>query len=119
MLVTADAFESFLEQAEYLLSEGYKDAAAVLVGGVLECHASARCCDVRGVPTDGPKDTIEPLNAALAKHTPAPVQQLVQKQITAWADLRNSAAHGRFTEYARSRSQTCQGVREFAGRHVA
>jgi len=31
-LVAAELFDSFLEQAEYLLASGYKDAAAVLIG---------------------------------------------------------------------------------------
>jgi hypothetical protein len=32
-LVQADIFADFIEMAEYLLSEGYKDAAAVIIGG--------------------------------------------------------------------------------------
>ncbi|SIR67111.1 hypothetical protein SAMN05421829_1324 [Aromatoleum tolulyticum] len=35
-LVQADVFADFLEMGEYLLHEGYKDAAAVIIGTVLE-----------------------------------------------------------------------------------
>ncbi len=35
-LLAADIFADFLEMAEYLLQEGYKDPAAVVIGSVLE-----------------------------------------------------------------------------------
>jgi hypothetical protein len=37
-LVAADLFTDFLEAAEHLLDSGYKDAAAVIAGAVLEEH---------------------------------------------------------------------------------
>jgi len=37
-IVHADAFADFLDMADYLLQRGYKDAAAVLAGSVLEEH---------------------------------------------------------------------------------
>jgi len=118
LLLTADAFGSFLEQAEYLLSEGYENAAAVLVGGVLEATLR-KICDVHGVPYD-PRATMEPLNVALARHAPPVYNKLVQKQITAWADLRNNAAHGRYSEYTKKQVADMLGwVREFAARHLA
>ena len=118
LLLTADAFGSFLEQADYLLSEHYKDAAAVLVGGVLEATLR-KICDVHGVPY-GPKDTIEPLNVALARQTPPLYNKLVQKQITAWADLRNNAAHAHYDRYDEGNvADMLKWVREFAGRHLA
>jgi hypothetical protein len=118
MLVTADAFEGFLEQADYLLEQGYKDPAAMLAGAVLE-STLRKMCEVRGIPY-GPKDTIEPLNVALSRQTPPVYNKLMQKQITAWADLRNSAAHGRYTEYAKEQvADMLKWVREFAGRHLA
>ena len=118
LLITADAFEGFLEQADYLLSEHYKDAAAVLVGGVLEATIR-KICDVHGVPY-GPKDTIEPLNVALARQTPPLYNKLVQKQITAWADLRNNAAHAHYDRYEEGNvADMLKWVREFAARHLA
>jgi hypothetical protein len=37
-LISADIFSDFLEMAEHLLEEGYKDPAAVLIGSALEQH---------------------------------------------------------------------------------
>lgn len=42
-LVRSDVFADFLEMAEYLVEQGYKDPAAVLIGGVLEEHLRALC----------------------------------------------------------------------------
>ncbi len=98
-LLQAEIFADFLEMAEYLLNEGYKDAAAVLFGAVLE-DSLRKLSAVRGLPTittSGKPLTIEPLNVALAKV--GAYGPLVQKQVTTWANLRNDAAHGHFTNY--------------------
>jgi hypothetical protein len=99
LLVRAEVFASFLEMAEYLLDEGYKDAAAVILGGVLE--DSLRTLAVRkgvsAITVLGKPLTIDPLNIALAKA--GVYNPLVQKQITSWATLRNDAAHGQFAKY--------------------
>ena len=68
-LVQADLFADFLEMGEYLVNEGYKDAAAVIIGAVLE-DALRKLSEKRGLPTFGSSDrplTIEPLNVALAR----------------------------------------------------
>lgn len=98
-LIQAEILAGFLEMAEHLLDQGYKDAAAVLLGAVLE-DALRRVSDRRGLNTNnshGRPLTIDPLNTNLAKA--GEYNALVQKQITSWANLRNSAAHGRFAEY--------------------
>jgi hypothetical protein len=98
-LLQAEIFADFLEMAEYLLNEGYKDAAAVLLGAVLE-DSLRKLAVGRGVPTataNGKPLTIDPLNIALAKN--GAYNPLVQKQITTWANLRNDAAHGHFSNY--------------------
>lgn len=99
-LLQAEVFADFLEMAEHLLDNGYKDPAAVLQGAVLE-DSLRRLAGANGVPTtasSGKPLTIDPLNIALAK---AKVYDaLVQKQITSWANLRNDAAHGNFSKYA-------------------
>lgn len=98
-LIQAEIFADFLDMAEHLHRENYKDAAAVLLGAVLE-DSLRKIADTNGVSTLNSKGkplTIDPLNAALAKkgvYTP-----LVQKQITSWANLRNDAAHGHFDQY--------------------
>jgi tRNA(Glu) U13 pseudouridine synthase TruD len=42
-LIRGELFADFLEMAEYLLEEGYKDAAAVIAGGTLEAHLRQLC----------------------------------------------------------------------------
>ncbi|MGC2457044.1 MAG: hypothetical protein WA435_03505 [Gallionellaceae bacterium] len=98
-LVQAEIFADFLDMAEHLLGEGYKDASAVLLGAVLE-DSLRKIADANGVPTAGSKGqplTLDPLNVALVKKEV--YGPLVQKQITSWANLRNDAAHGHFTNY--------------------
>lgn len=89
-LIQADVFDSELEQAEALLGAGYDTAAAVIAGVVLESRLRQLCKD-RNIPLG----KLDKMNADLAK---ADVyNRLTQKQITALADLRNSAAHGEKT----------------------
>lgn len=98
-LLRAEIFADFLEMAEHLLEQGYKDSAAVLLGAVLE-DALRKVAESRGIPTTGINGralTLDPVNTALAKS--GVYSPLIQKQITSWANLRNSAAHGRFDEY--------------------
>jgi hypothetical protein len=98
-LLQAEVFADFLEMAEHLLNEGYKDPAAVLLGAVLEdtLRKLATSAGLAVVGPNGRSLTIDPLNAALAKS--GKYGPLVQKQITSWANLRNDAAHGRFAKY--------------------
>ena len=87
-LVQAEVFESELEQAEELLKSGYKLASAVIAGVVLET-ALRDLCSNHSI-THGKLDT---MNSQLAKA--GVYNKLQQKQITAIADIRNSAAHGK------------------------
>lgn len=101
-LVSADIFSDFLEMSKYLLDQRYKDPAAVMIGSVLEEHLRILCSiysvDVtvlkHGVPVHKNADTI---NADLVKVSAYGV--LEQKSVTAWLDLRNRAAHGKYSEY--------------------
>lgn len=98
-LAQAEVFADFLDMAEHLLNEGYKDAAAVLLGAVLE-DSLRKIADAGGVSLVGPNGkplTLDPLNAAVTKQ--GVYGPLVQKQITSWANLRNDAAHGHFDKY--------------------
>ncbi|MCJ7510384.1 MAG: hypothetical protein MUP14_05820 [Dehalococcoidia bacterium] len=119
LLITADAFENFLEQADYLLEQGFRDPAAMLAGAVLE-STLRKMCEVRSIPTDR-QDKIGTLNDKLAKHHKPPAYSgMYHKQIIAWADLRNNAAHGRYSEYTKKQVADMLGwVREFAARHLA
>ncbi|MCY4047699.1 MAG: hypothetical protein OXF42_06325 [Candidatus Dadabacteria bacterium] len=98
-LVQADIFADFLEMAEYLHKEKYKDASAVLIGATLE-DSLRKLADANGIPihnSDGKFLTIDPLNVKLAKKNV--YNALTQKQITSWASLRNDATHGHFDKY--------------------
>ncbi len=98
-LLQADIFSDFLEMGEHLLKEGYKDAAAVIIGSVLE-DTLRKVAESNGILTinaNGKPLTIDPLNSELAKA--GVYNKLIQKQITSWADLRNSAAHGHYDNY--------------------
>jgi hypothetical protein len=101
-LLQADIFADFLEMAEHFLSEGFKDAAAVLIGGVLE-DTLRKLSQSKGLPlmtAQGKPLTIDPMNVNLAKA--GVYLPLTQKQITSWADLRNNAAHGNYSKYTSS-----------------
>ncbi|WP_278471212.1 hypothetical protein [Gimesia maris] len=102
-LATAEVLADFFDMAEHLLDSGYKDPAAVVLGSVLEEHLRnlAKKNNVEIVyEKDGkqiPKKA-DSLNAELAKS--AVYNLLDQKNITAWLDLRNKAAHGHYNEYS-------------------
>jgi len=101
-LIHADIFGNFLEMARYLLSEDYKDPAAVLIGGVLEEHLR-KLCSKHGIPTsisDKPKKA-DTLNSDLANA--GVISKLDLKNVTAWLDLRNKSAHGKYSEYTQQR----------------
>ncbi len=116
-LVRADLFADFLEMAEYLLREGYKDPAAVIIGGVLEEHLR-KLCDKNAIApadVDGKPKKASLLNDDLAKAKA--YEKLEQKNVTAWLDLRNKAAHGRYSEYEASHvDDMLRSVRNFLTR---
>ncbi|SFC64924.1 hypothetical protein SAMN04487891_11716 [Flagellimonas taeanensis] len=121
-LVSAEIFTDFLETAEYLLEQKYKDAAAVIIGSTLEEHLKQLCrknsIDVedlrKGKPVPKKADTI---NAELSNATV--YNKLDQKNITAWLDLRNKAAHGKYKEYTQEQVETMlKGVMEFMTRNA-
>lgn len=94
-LIEAEVFDDFLEQAEHLLKQGYHGAAAVVAGCVLE-DGLRKLCARNGI-TLSAKPKLNTMNADLVK---ARVYNLLkQKQITALADLRNKASHGKWTEF--------------------
>ena len=119
-LVAAELFADFLDMASHLLDTGYKDAAAIMIGGVLEEHLRQLCLKHDLAADEEKEDRVvakksDRLNADLAK---AEVySKLDQKQITAWLDLRNNAAHGKYGEYTEQQvNQLQSGVIEFMAR---
>jgi hypothetical protein len=91
-LIQAEVFDTELEQASELLASGYVGAAAVVAGVVLETGLRQMCLD-----NNLPVGKLDKMNADLAKA--GVYSRLVQKQVTALADIRNSAAHGKPDEF--------------------
>lgn len=118
-VVHADVFADYLEMADHLNSTGYKDAAAVIAGSTLEAHIKS-LCEKYEVPTKegGRPVKADMLNSNLVK---ADVYgKLDQKNVTAWLDLRNNAAHGDYSKYDQSQvSLLIQSVRDFIVRNPA
>ncbi|MDX2359566.1 MAG: hypothetical protein QNK23_02090 [Crocinitomicaceae bacterium] len=120
-LVAAELFTDFLDMSEHLISEGYKDAAAVMIGSTLESHLK-QLCDKHSIDITftNAKEEVKPkkadvLNADLCKASV--YNKLDQKQITAWLDLRNKAAHGDYSEYEMEQvQQMYTGVLSFITR---
>ncbi|MCW5692026.1 MAG: DUF4145 domain-containing protein [Pseudolabrys sp.] len=109
MLVQSDVFDSELEQAAELLSSGYMVPAAVVAGIVLETGLREMCAD-NGIVIG----KIDKMNADLAKA--GVYNKLVQKQITAIAAIRNSAAHGHGDQF---REEDVAGMIKDVGRILA
>jgi len=120
-LVRGELFGDFLEMARYLLDEGYKDPAAVIAGSALEAHLRVLCQNASidtEVASAGEvrRKKADRLNAELTK---ADVySKLDQKNVTAWLDLRNKAAHGEYDQYTKEQvSLMVDGIRDFFTRH--
>jgi len=107
--------------AEYLLEEGYKDPAAVITGSTLEEHLRKLCTkngiDIMSSGKLRPKKA-DGMNSELAKQ--GVYSKLELKSVTAWLDLRNKAAHGKYSEYNENQvKQLIIGVRDFIVRNPA
>lgn len=95
LLVAAELFVDFLDQAKHLLEKGYHVPAASLAGAVLE-DGLRKLSENNSIPV--PSQTkIDKLNADLARK--GVYSKLVQKNITAYADIRNNADHGHFDKF--------------------
>lgn len=122
-LISADIFKDFFAMAEYLLEKGYKDAAAVMLGGTLEEHLRLLCAKYSISTTQANNNGVvknkmaEQMNAELYS---ANIYNLTDsKQITAWLDIRNKSAHAEYTAYNKAQVEGMnEGVIEFVSRVV-
>jgi hypothetical protein len=103
-LISAEIFTDFMAMASHLLENGYKDPAAVLIGGVLEAHLR-QLCEKNGISLiskeqrngkDVPKMADE-MNNDLQKK--AVYTAPIHRQVLAWLAIRNKAAHGEYDQY--------------------
>lgn len=112
-LIQADVFDSELEQAQELLSSGYSLAAAVIAGVVLETTLRDLCYQ-----NSLPIGKLDKMNSDLAKA--GIYNKLQQKRITALADIRNSAAHGKPEDFSDDDvTIMIRGIEQFLIIHLA
>ncbi len=119
-LIHAEVFSDLIGMADELQTSGYKDAAAVIAGSVLEDHL--RKLAMKGglevEKGDGSPRKADALNAELT--AAGAYNGLEQKSVTAWLDLRNKAAHGHHDDYEHQQvAALIRGVREFLIRNPA
>jgi hypothetical protein len=119
-LISAELFADFLDMAEHLLETKYKDPAAVMAGSVLEEHLR-QLCRRTNISVEEDKDgklvplRADRLNAELARNNT--YSKLDQKLVTAWLEIRNSAAHGKYSSYTEEQvRQMLMGITEFMAR---
>jgi hypothetical protein len=119
--IEAEIAADYMGQAEHLLGEGQTGRfdhvpAAVLSGAVLE-KALRKLCDqqqpaIPVVTATGVPKTLNPLIDDLKKA--GVFNELKAKQLRAWADIRNKAAHGEFEQFDRGDvEQMLQGITNF------
>ena len=119
--IEAEIASDYMGQAEQLLGEGQSGKfdhvpAAVLSGAVLE-KALRKLCDQQQPPisvvtSGGEHKTLNPLIDDLKKA--GLFNELKAKQLRAWADIRNKAAHGDFDHFNRGDvDQMIKGVSNF------
>jgi hypothetical protein len=92
-MIDADIFTDILEQAEYLLSQSYFRASAVVAGVALESHLR-KLAEKNQIPItsdDGKYVKADSLNGNLLKSQI--IDKTMNKSITGWLGLRNDAAH--------------------------
>lgn len=120
-LIEVNIVADYFQQAERLLQEGHPGRhdhvpAAVLAGAVLE-DALRRLCQRQTPPISITKPSGDPktLNPLIDDLKQANVySELKAKQLRAWADIRNAAAHGQFDDFSRSDvEQMLAGIQHF------
>jgi hypothetical protein len=91
----------------------------VITGSVLEEHLRQLCTKYSiSVTVAGKAKKADLMNAELASGSA--YSKLDQKSITAWLDLRNKAAHGKYGEYSKDQVVLLiQGIRDFMARNAA
>ena len=92
-MIDADIFTDILEQAEYLLSQGYFRASAVVAGVALESHLR-KLAEKNQIPIKNEERkyvNADSLNGNLLKSQI--IDKTMNKSITSWLGLRNDAAH--------------------------
>ncbi len=124
--IEAEIAADYMGQSEQLLGEGQSGKydhipAAVLAGAVLEKTLRTLCSKqeppIITVNSRGSKITLNPLIDELKKA--GLFNELKAKQLRAWADIRNAAAHGEFDNFNRNDVEgMIQGVNNFLSTYI-
>jgi hypothetical protein len=124
--IEAEIACDYMGQAEQLLADGHRGKfdhvpAAVLGGAVLE-NALRKLCDQHQPPIaqkapNGTHKTLTPLIDDLKKA--GVFNEAKAKQLRAWADIRNLAAHGEFDQFKRTDVEAMlSGINNFLADHL-
>jgi len=114
-IISGEVFADFLEMAEHLSAQGYKDPAASLCGAVLE-DGLRRIARNHNLKVND-KDDLNSLRDKCAQD--GVITSIIRQQITAWTTLRNAADHGKFQDYVAEEVRLMiAGVRSFLGSHL-
>jgi hypothetical protein len=113
-IAIAETFDSLLEQAEYLLGEGYFLAAGVLSRAVLEEHLRTWCKNANCFPSKS-QPTLGDYNAELYKAKEYDVA--VMKHVDSMVAIGNDAAHNKAGLDQPSVGRLLRDLRDFLGRH--
>jgi len=119
-LVHGAVFDDFLDMAAELYNKGYKDAAAVVAGSVLEEHIrklSSRA-QISTTGKNGKPEKFDTLTIELVK-----AQQFSEPQrkiLAGWYGQRTEAAHGNYENVVESEvGRMIEGTRDFIVRFPA
>ena len=116
-LTHAETYAGYLEMADGLVAQHYKDAAAVIAGTSLEVQLKALATK-HGVSLQAPnggQKKASVLNDDLKRE--GVYNALEHKQVTAWLAMRNSAAHGNYADYNETAVKgLVEGVGNFAAK---
>lgn len=124
--IEAEIACDYMGQAEQLLADSHRGKfdhvpAAVLAGAVLE-NALRKLCDQQQPPIaqktpNGVHKTLSPLIQELKKS--GVFNEAKAKQLQAWADIRNLAAHGEFSQFKRGDVEAMiVGINSFLADHL-
>jgi hypothetical protein len=113
-LAFAEVFTDFLEMAKHLLDQEYKDPAALLTGATLE--EGLRKLASKNSITVSSSDVMASLAQKLVQGKV--IDEIKRKQIMAWNEIRDKAAHGQFDQYSKEQVDLMiTGIRDFLVNH--
>lgn len=123
-LILGEVFADLLEQADHLVKNSYRRAAAVLAGATLEEHlrklAARHAIEISD--SSGTPRKAAAINADLYTHARA-YAKTDHAQVDAWQKVRNEAAHGQADFEAMQNdadiARMISGIRDFIVKHPA